>query len=206
MRAEVDTADSSPRSIARYAVCNVGVEAARTAAAAVLPCDASGHVTGWLLAMVWVLYPGSLLPTVLSARLARAGREHVSAAVPSADTSARQVRAGLRVSARWPITRVMAADGGGIMVISAGPTLLAIPLTEQVHGNSWVAGAAIAACLRTLLSSRAIGVIERVPVVPRWPMWGQLLEQHGTTITPTPNPSNTLINQLATNTKNPQSS
>jgi hypothetical protein len=28
----------------------------------------------------------------------------------------------------------------------------------------------------------------------------QLLDQHGTTITPTPNPSDTLINQLATNT------
>jgi hypothetical protein len=31
----------------------------------------------------------------------------------------------------------------------------------------------------------------------------QLLDQHGTTITPTPNPSDTLINQLATNIKQP---
>lgn len=29
----------------------------------------------------------------------------------------------------------------------------------------------------------------------------QLLDQHGTTITPTPNPSDTLINQYATDTK-----
>jgi hypothetical protein len=66
------------------------------------------------------------------------------------------------------------AAGGGVMAISAGPTLLAVPLTEQVHGSGWVAGAAIAACLGTLLSSSAIAVIGRlrVPVLLRWPMWG----------------------------------
>ena len=44
-----DAAGKSTRSITRYTVCIVGVEAAATALAAILPTGAAGQVTGWLL-------------------------------------------------------------------------------------------------------------------------------------------------------------
>jgi hypothetical protein len=66
------------------------------------------------------------------------------------------------------------AAGAGVMVIAAGPTLMAVPLTEQLYGGCWVAGAAIAGSLGTVLAARAIAVMSRVrvPVVLRWMLWG----------------------------------
>lgn len=71
MRAEVSAVDASPRSMTRYAVAIAGVEAAGTAIAALLPTGTLGYPTGWLLVAVFVVYLGSLLPTVLIARRAR---------------------------------------------------------------------------------------------------------------------------------------
>jgi hypothetical protein len=64
--------------------------------------------------------------------------------------------------------------GGGIMLTAAGPVLLAVPVTEELHGSRWVAGAAVAFCLGTLLSTTAIGLIAKLklPAVLRWTMWG----------------------------------
>jgi hypothetical protein len=66
------------------------------------------------------------------------------------------------------------AAGGGVMLIAAGPTLLAVPLTEQLHGSRRVAGAAVAFSAGTLLSGRVLRVLVHVhvPVRVRWPLWG----------------------------------
>ncbi|MEU4243104.1 hypothetical protein [Actinoplanes sp. NPDC026619] len=167
MRAEVTAADSSPRSLTRYAVCIVGVEAAGTALAVVLPTD-DGQMIGWLLAAVWILYPGSLLPTLYAARRSRI-------VCPRLVDRSSGLRPASRTRAvvRLPSIRLMMA-GGGIMAVAAGPALLAVPITEQVHGGGWVAGAAAAFGLGTLLSDRAVTAIARLrlPAVWRWPLWG----------------------------------
>lgn len=161
MRAEITAVDGSPRSMTRYAVSIAGVEAAGTALAALLPVGAGGHPTGWLLGAVFVAYVGSLLPTVLTARRARisTGRRGGYVAAPAAR--------------RRPSIRMLAA-GGGVMLIASGPTLLAVPVTEQLHGGRWVAAAAVAFSLGTLLSTTAGEAIRKLhlPAVLRWSLWG----------------------------------
>jgi hypothetical protein len=60
------------------------------------------------------------------------------------------------------------------MLLAAGPALLAIPVTEQLHGDGWVAGAAVAFSLGCLLSTAAVEWIGKLhlPVVLRWSLWG----------------------------------
>ena len=166
MRAEVTAVDGSARSMTRYAVSIAGVEAAGTALAALLPSGPAGHPTGWLLTAVFVLYVGSLLPTVLIARRARISTGGRGGFAPAAAT-------GPASSRRRPSTRMLAA-GGGIMLIASGPTLLAVPVTEQLHGGRWVAAAAVAFSLGTLLSTTAGEAIRKVhlPAVLRWSLWG----------------------------------
>ncbi len=160
MRAEVTAVDPRPRAMTRYAVAIAAVEAAGTGLAALLPVGPAGHPTGWLLVAVLIGYGGSLLPTILSARRAR-------------------VAAGVRAGARRVATRSVVAPGtlavgGLVMVLASGPTLLAIPLTTELYGRTWVAGAAIAFSLGCLLSSAAVEAIGRLrlPTVPRWSLWG----------------------------------
>jgi hypothetical protein len=64
--------------------------------------------------------------------------------------------------------------GGTVMLLAAGPALLAVPVTEQLHGGAWVAGAAVAFSLGCLLSTAAVSFIGRLrlPVVLRWSLWG----------------------------------
>ncbi|MEU8616209.1 hypothetical protein AB0C29_50335, partial [Actinoplanes sp. NPDC048791] len=64
--------------------------------------------------------------------------------------------------------------GGGIMLLASGPTLLAIPLTTELHGRHWVAGAAIAFSLGCLLATAAVEAIGtmKLPAVLRWTLWG----------------------------------
>ncbi len=209
MRAEVSAVDASARSMTRYAVAIAGVEAAGTALAALLPTGAGGYPTGWLLTTVFVVYLGSLLPTVLTARRARiaptfarptaGAAAHLgpcpspavtpvgSASAPAAaSASASDVSgsAGTRwrhaatpspAPAGWrlPQPRLLLA-GGGIMLLASGPTLLAVPVTAELHGDNWVAVAAIAFCIGTLLSTRAVAAIGRLhlPAVLRWSLWG----------------------------------
>ena len=74
---------------------------------------------------------------------------------------------------RMPSPRLLIA-GGAVMLIAAGPTLLAVPLTAELHGAHWVAGAAVAFSLGTLLSTSAVAIVGRLqlPAVLRWSLWG----------------------------------
>jgi hypothetical protein len=186
MRAEVSAVDASPRSMTRYAVAIAGVEAGGTAMAALLPTGVSGHPEGWLLIGVFVVYLGSLLPTVLTARRARiaAGRPVLARPVPMGRpdrTKGRRAPSRGRHAPRpteaggWrlPAPRLLLA-GGGVMLIAAGPTLLAVPVTSELHGDTWVAGSAVAFSIGCLLSTGAVAVIGRLrlPAVLRWSLWG----------------------------------
>ena len=174
MRAEVSAVDASPRSMTRYAVCIAGVEAAGTALAALLP-----DPKGWLLAGIFVVYLGSLLPTVLTARRARiASGRPVLARTPAvvsrpAARPAGRFRRARRESPGLPSSRILLA-GGAVMLVAAGPALLAVPVTQQLHGGGWVAGAAVAFSIGCLLSTAAVTWIGRLhlPVVLRWSLWG----------------------------------
>jgi hypothetical protein len=67
--------------------------------------------------------------------------------------------------------------GGSVMLVAAGPTLLSVPVTEQLHGGAWVAGSAVAFALGTLFATSAVTVIGRLqlPAVLRWSLWGLLM-------------------------------
>jgi hypothetical protein len=165
MRAEVTAVDPRPRAMTRYALAIAAVEAAGTGAAALLPVGPGGHPTGWLLIAVLVVYGGSLLPTMLSARRARV-------ALPV-------VAVTRRVS---PVTRPVVAPatlvvGGLIMLLASGPTLLAVPLTTELYSRGWVAGVAVAFSLGCLLSSTAVEAMGRLPVpaMARWSAWGLIM-------------------------------
>jgi hypothetical protein len=183
MRAEVSAMDGSPRSMIRYAVAIAGVEAAGTALAALLPSGTLGYPTGWLLIAVFAVYLGSLLPTVVVARHSRitAGSlttpitRRPQAGPPALPTgpATRPITPRRFTSTRIPRPRLLLA-GAGVMVLASGPTLLAIPVTAQLHGDNWVALSAIAFCLGTLLATRAVAVIGRLrlPAALRWCLWG----------------------------------
>jgi hypothetical protein len=175
MRAEVSAVDSSPRSMTRYAVGIAGVEAAGTAVAALLPKTAAGYPTGFLLVAVFLAYVGSMVPTMATARRARIGplpgapgNRLPGPGIPTTEV-VRRAHSGVRL----PSARLLIA-GGGIMLVAAGPILLAVPVTEELHGSAWVAGAAIAFTLGTLLSTAAVDLVARLklPAVLRWTLWG----------------------------------
>ena len=100
MRAEVSAVDASARSMTRYAVAIAGVEAAGTALAALLPTGTLGYPTGWLLVAVFVVYLGSLLPTVLVARRARITPNPSPARTPAAPLPAQAHTGTLSAGAR----------------------------------------------------------------------------------------------------------
>lgn len=175
MRAEVSAVDGSARSMTRYAVGIAGVEAAGTALAALLPKGPDGYPAGWLLMAVFIAYAGVMVPTMITARRARIsplpGASQSRLPGPGIPTT--EVVRQTHASVRLPSVRLLIA-GGGIMLTAAGPVLLAVPVTEELHGSGWVAGAAVAFCLGTLLSTTAIGLITRLrlPAVLRWTLWG----------------------------------
>ncbi len=178
MRAEVNAVDASPRAMTRYALCIAAVEAAGTGLGALLPAGKDGYPTSWLLVAVLTAYAGSLLPTYLSARRARI--------IPGGAVRARTVVGGYGVTRpavaftrhaparRFAVSPRLLAAGGAIMLLSSGPTLLAVPLTTELHGRTWVAGAAVAFSLGCLLSTVAVETIGamRLPAVLRWSLWG----------------------------------
>ncbi|MFF5081360.1 hypothetical protein ACFY36_30300 [Actinoplanes sp. NPDC000266] len=167
LRAEVTAVDASPRTMTRFVICIVSVEAAGTALAALLPSGPDGRPAGWLLHAVFVVFLGTLLPVMLIARRARI--------IPAGSVFPRSPSRGRHAKPGWrlPMPRLMLA-GGGVMLIAAGPSLLAVPVTEELYGSGWVAGAAVAFCAGTLLADSAVGWIERLglPAVLRWSLWG----------------------------------
>jgi hypothetical protein len=175
MRAEVSAVDASPRSMTRYAVGIAGVEAAGTAVAALLPKGTAGYPTGWLLVAVFLAYVGSLVPTMITARRARISPlpGAVPNRLPGPGIPTTEVVRRAHSGGRLPSARLLIA-GGGIMLTAAGPILLAVPVTEELHGSRWVAGAAIAFSLGTLLSTWAVDLVARLklPAVLRWTLWG----------------------------------
>jgi hypothetical protein len=75
---------------------------------------------------------------------------------------------------RFGLSPRLLGAGGAIMLLASGPTLLAVPLTTELHGRAWVAGVAVAFCLGCLLSTLAVEVVTRtqIPIVLRWSLWG----------------------------------
>ncbi|MET0418246.1 MAG: hypothetical protein ABW022_19715 [Actinoplanes sp.] len=191
MRAEVTAVDASAKSMTRYVMCIMGVEAAGTALAALLPTGGAGYPTGGLLVAIFVLYLGSLLPTVLSARRARIAPTPASAATPVGPYGSnphafapaprpagrgRHARVPAGSAWRLPAPRLMLA-GGGVMLLASGPTLLSVPVTEELYGGAWVAGSAVAFALGTLFATKAVTTIGRLhlPAVLRWSLWGLVM-------------------------------
>jgi hypothetical protein len=199
MRAEVSAVDASPRSMTRYALCVAAVEAAGTGLAALLPIGPDGVPTGWPLVAVFVLYAGSLLPTYRSARRARmtpvgaerrarpgatlgygVTRPAVNFAVtrtPAAGGAPAGDAGGGRSSLlrrRLGVSPPLLVSGGAIMLLASGPTLLAVPLTTELHGRTWVAVAAVAFSIGCLLSTIAVEFVDRtqLPTALRWSLWG----------------------------------
>jgi hypothetical protein len=198
MRAEVSAVDASPRSMTRYALCVAAVEAVGTGMAALLPIGPDGVPTGWPLVAVFLLYAGSLLPTYRSARRARitpggaegrarpgatlgygVTRPAVTFAVTLASSGGSNPAgdAGYRSSHsrhRFGASPRLLAAGGAIMLLASGPTLLAVPLTTELHGRAWVAAAAVGFSLGCLLSTLAVEFVGRtqLPTVLRWSLWG----------------------------------
>jgi hypothetical protein len=188
MRAEVNAVDASPRAMTRYALCIAAVEAAGTGLGALLPVGRDGYPTGWPLLVVFAVYAGSLLPTFRTARRARTTpngalrpgttigygvtRPGLSFATRGRGAGTRRAHAAARRG--LPVSPRLLAAGGTIMLLSAGPTLLAIPLTTELHGRTWVAGAAVAFSLGCLLSTMAVETIGKLELhaVLRWSLWG----------------------------------
>jgi hypothetical protein len=123
MRAEVSAVDASARSMTRYAVAIAGVEAAGTALAALLPTGTLGYPTGWLLIAVFVVYLGSLLPTVLVARRARITPHPSPARTPAVPLPAQAHTGALSAVARATATTppADAARPGGLRAAGTMP-------------------------------------------------------------------------------------
>jgi MFS family permease len=184
MRAEVAAVDSRPRSMTRYALAIAAVEAAGTGLGALLPVGGGGYPTGWALLGIFVVYAGSLIPTIISSRRARMTPRGVTRRIMPARILS-YVAAPLKITRhrrgtprrsprRLPVSPRLLLAGGGIMLLASGPTLLAVPLTSELHGRQWVAGAAIAfslGCLLATLAVEAIGTM-KLPAVLRWTLWG----------------------------------
>jgi hypothetical protein len=193
MRAEVTAVAPGARAMTRYALCIAAVEAAGTGLGALLPVGPGGYPTGAMLVAVYVLYAGALLPTLVSARRARitphraaparpagapaAGRGDLTAGPAASAAGRARATVGRARSAgprRPAVSPRLLVAGGGVMLLASGPTLLAVPLTTELHGRAWVAGTAVAFSLGCLLSTAAIAVAGRVrlPAVLRWGLWG----------------------------------
>lgn len=180
MRAEVTRVDAGQRAMTRYALWTVSTEAAGTCLAALLPAGSGGYPTGWLLWAIFLVYAGSLVPTMLAARRARVtphGARPGIAVGTSVGYAARPMVYATRTGSHrrgLPFSPRLLAAGGAVMVLAAGPTLLAVPLTTQLYGRQWVAGAAIAFTLGCLLSTKAVETIGKLklPAVLRWSLWG----------------------------------
>ncbi|MGY1711786.1 hypothetical protein ACI8AC_19995 [Geodermatophilus sp. SYSU D00758] len=146
MRAEVAAARPGASALTWYGSLIAAAEAAGVALAALLPLGPDAR--DLVLAVVTCCYVLSLVPTVVVA-----GRSPVPrAAVPAG----RRRRADLSPP-------VLA--GCGLMLLASGPTLLFVALTEEVHGRTAVAAAAIAFTAGSLVAPVLAGALQRRAVV-----------------------------------------
>jgi hypothetical protein len=147
MRAEVAAVDPTPAAMTGYVTVIAAIEAVGAGAAAMLPGDS-------VPSCVIATYVLSLLPTYLSARRSRVVMTR------------RDYRARLPVGAL--------CGGAGVAMLATGPTLLAVALAAELHGQMWVAGAAAAFTVGCLCSSGAVTAVGRLrlPETVGWPLWG----------------------------------
>jgi hypothetical protein len=162
MRAEVAAADPRGAAMTWYMVAVAAIEAAGTAAAALLPTGPGGRVSGGLLTAVIACYGACLLPTWLVAG---------GAAVPRAPRRGRP--AGPRRPVRIWRPTPMLASGGLVMLLGSGPTLLAVGLAAELHGTRWVAGSALAFAAGSLVAPLLVARLER-GAIPPWIVWPAL--------------------------------
>ena len=182
MRAEVTAVSPGAKSMTRYALCIAAVEAAGTGMAALLPSGADGYPTGWTLFAVFAVYAGSSDPDHVQrppgpGHPLRQDPVHPHGRRPAIvrpPPVTRATPASTPVAAAWPCRRACSRPAAPIMLLASGPTLLAVPLTTELHGRTWVAGAAVAFSIGCLLSTLAVELIGklRLPAVLRWSLWG----------------------------------
>ena len=147
MRAEVAAVRPGAVALTWYGTAIAAVEAAGVAVAALLPSGAA--VDDAVLSAVGAAYVLGLAPTLLVARGSRVLR-----AAPTPGPARRGRPSGLPVL------------GGVLMLLGSAPTLLYVALSEQAHGRTAVAGAAVAFVAGSLLAGPAASVLQRRPGPP----------------------------------------
>jgi hypothetical protein len=158
MRAEASLDGHSAVSLTWYAV-GIGSIEAMGAAAGALVFGTSGHVlAGAPQVVVAVLFPLSLVPTLVVA-----GR-------------ARRPRAARRIATLEPLRTVLRPLSGGfvVMLLGSGMTLLAVPLAATLYGPGAVAASAAAfgaGAVLAPLTARSLGRLRGNEAL-LWPLLG----------------------------------
>jgi hypothetical protein len=161
----------------RYALSIAAVEAAGAGVAALLPLQR------YTLAAVFCIYGLSQLPMVLSSRRARVfstqppappDRRHDAPDAHPSRVERRRATLDAKAAGALHLPIPILASGFGVMLLSAGPTLLSVALATELHGQHAVAGAAAAFSAGCLLSSWAVDRVGRLrlPAAVVWPLWG----------------------------------
>jgi hypothetical protein len=155
MRAEVAATGADATGMTRYLALTLGLEAVGTSLAALLPITHHGFVSADWLAVTFVVYALSLLPTALVANRSTVVAGHAVAAGGGRDR------------------RRLFAAGAVLMVVGSGPTLLFVGLSAQMHGREAVAGAALAFAAGSLLSPLLTRLLARMGLagLAGWPLW-----------------------------------
>lgn len=145
MRAEVAALGLGGAALTAYGTVVAAVEAAGVALAALLPLDGpSGRA---LLTVVMACYVLALVPQALVA-----GGSRVPRSAPV--VLSRRERIGAAVSP--PVV-----SGIVLMFLASAPTLMSVALSEQLHGRSAVAAAALAFTAGSLLAPVAARLVDR---------------------------------------------
>jgi hypothetical protein len=155
MRAEIAAVDPRSASLTRYGVCIGAAETAAAALATFLPTEAA-RMPVTAVVGVSLAYAGCLLPTW-----------HIAGAARTARVAARK-----RAPQRTRTTRTRLSRGAVIMLVAAGPTLLAVPLANQLAGRAGVMVALLAFTVGTLGAPRAAHLLDRLPSRLAWPLLG----------------------------------
>ena len=163
LRAEVAAVDRGARSLTWFGVGVAAAESLATVVAATVPQGAAA-LHPWVALAVVLPYAGALLPTWLVARGAvtqPVRTRRAEAAPPSRPPGRRREGAGVRIGL-----------GAAVILLAGGPTLLAVPLADQLAGRPGVIAAAAAFTLGCLCAPAAAGSLERVEPARAWPLLG----------------------------------